>query len=1052
MTSNSSDRQRQALAALRLNWVMRPHQVWESFDGQVPARHDPVSLAVSAALQDAQRASDGAPLGIVVEGEAGAGKTHRLGLVREQVQQDGGYFFLVALTHGETFWESIVESLLDGLWRTNPKTGETQLQSLLTGLDKLAGASSRVFRAAIKGRKVTPQSLDMFIRRLSAATQIRPEVRDTARALTLYAAVDPDAQDIAKAYFLSADDLDPADRTTWGLRVTHSPNRIAEHILQLIGLVGHSVVALDQIEPLLARAAASAASVSNTAEDAGRDHLVNQIADGLMELQERSHRTLTLLTCVPNTWQLIRHRAVTAVADRFRTVDLPLIQDAEAAREIVERHLTANYRTAGFTPPYPTWPVAPAAFTGAEGYTPRVLLQLIDEHARNCLANGEIRELTDFMKADDSRAAPALSAPDDANLERLDRRFEELRTTADVSAALDPVKEDLVMPVLLRNGIAAWVDENGFSTEEYAPDPPPSSKPPLHAGLAHILDENTEREIHYAFRAICHPSPLAALHRLRSAITVSGIAADDDSRHLIILRTGDWSKGVRTQEAVADFVRRGGMQLDADPDELRTFDALGILMKEQDPALPMWLASRRPASRTELLRRALPPDQQRDAADETNPGSSGPTVTDRATPTSSLAPPSASPTIELGRTQDDNPIRLELESLRKHVAIFAGSGSGKTVLLRRLIEECALQGVSAVVLDPNNDLARLGDPWPQTPPGWQSSDPQKAAQYLDETDVVIWTPRRENGRPLTFQPLPDLVSVLDDKDEFRQAVDIAVSALLPKARALGRTTKAERQRAVLRQSVEYFAHHGGGSLTDLIDLMAELPPAASTITSAVTMAEDMSQTLTAAMVNDPLFGGRGTPVDPSALLTPAPGKKARISVISFVGLPDDEQRQSFVSQLQMALFSWFKRHPAGDRPLGGLLVMDEAQTVAPSGASTPSTQSTLILASQARKYGLGLVFATQAPKALHNRIPGNATTQFFGLLNSPSQIDAAKGLARDKGGDVSDIGRLTAGEFYVAVEGAPFQRARTYLCLSHHPRSPLTTDEVISRARQPLPD
>ena len=58
-------------------------------------------------------------------------------------------------------------------------------------------------------------------------------------------------------------------------------------------------------------------------------------------------------------------------------------------------------------------------------------------------------------------------------------------------------------------------------------------------------------------------------------------------------------------------------------------------------------------------------------------------------------------------------VRAPLESLRKHAVIFAGSGSGKTVLIRRLIEECALNGVSAIVLDPNNDLARLGDTWPE---------------------------------------------------------------------------------------------------------------------------------------------------------------------------------------------------------------------------------------------------------------------------------------------------------------------------------------------------
>lgn len=63
--------------------------------------------------------------------------------------------------------------------------------------------------------------------------------------------------------------------------------------------------------------------------------------------------------------------------------------------------------------------------------------------------------------------------------------------------------------------------------------------------------------------------------------------------------------------------------------------------------------------------------------------------------------------------------------------VFAGSGSGKTVLLRRIIEECALQGVSAIVLDPNSDLARLGDGWPEPPPSWSAQDADRAREYLD---------------------------------------------------------------------------------------------------------------------------------------------------------------------------------------------------------------------------------------------------------------------------------------------------------------------------------
>ena len=149
----------------------------------------------------------------------------------------------------------------------------------------------------------------------------------------------------------------------------------------------------------------------------------------------------------------------------------------------------------------------------------------------------------------------------------------------------------------------------------------------------------------------------------------------------------------------------------------------------------------------------------------------------------------------------------------------------------------------------------------------------------------------------------------------------------------------------------------------------------------------------------------------------------------------------------MALFAWIKQHPAGDRPLGGLYVMDEAQTLAPSGAMTACTGSTLALASQARKYGLGLVFATQSPRGIHNLIAGNASAQFFGFLNSPTHIEAAKEMAAAKGSRVLDISRLSAGEFYAGSEGRAFQKVAAPMCLSHHPASALSTEEVLLRAR-----
>ncbi|MFC5113889.1 helicase HerA domain-containing protein [Amycolatopsis halotolerans] len=495
------------------------------------------------------------------------------------------------------------------------------------------------------------------------------------------------------------------------------------------------------------------------------------------------------------------------------------------------------------------------------------------------------------------------------------------------------------------------------------------------------------------------------------------------------------------------------------------------------PDVHEWLIDRRPARRSQLLSGVLPDAAPRPdgAAQATRPPEAPRPANSPPAPQPSLFPqPTPSPaqtprshrtgntqaprsdgthpppdgTLALGtETGSGKPIRIELSALRKHAAVFAGSGSGKTVLLRRIIEECALLGVSSIVLDPNNDLARLGDAWPSPPSGWGPDDAQLAERYLEGTDVVVWTPGRATGRPLGFEPLPDFAGVLDDEDEFSAAVEVAVAALAPQARLTGSTAKADIGLAVLRQTIVHHARTGSRSLPELIDVLGDLPEGVTNLNGGRKIAAEVAELLKAAMVNDPLFAGTGTPVDPALLLTPADGKRARISVISFAGLPSEAQRQSFVNQLQMELFAWIKRNPAGDRPLGALFVMDEAQTLAASGSLTASTRSTIVLAAQARKYGLGLLFATQAPKGLHNQIAGNATTQFFGRLNSPAQIAAANEMARAKGSPVADISRLERAQFYVSGEAFGFRRVSTPLCLSHHPASPLRLEEVLARAR-----
>ncbi|KOV84496.1 ATP-binding protein [Nocardia sp. NRRL S-836] len=1058
---------REALAALRLNSVLTPDDVWRTSPSHVDGLHSRAEHRIRAAIADARESTGPNPVGLVLQGRKGVGKTHLLGTVRSMVQEIGGYFFLIEISSAAMFWDDVANAMRSELLRTGD-SGELQIVVLLRQLCRGAGVSDEVTRAVLNEAPLAPHHLGELVDGLRKVDfRIANECEEVIRALVLYVSKH---SSIGRNYLEGIDDDEAAERREWGLSSkTKSAQQVVRDISRVLALTGPSVVAIDQLD-----------TVVNNNQDVIEDDLNPEearelalISDGLMQLREITRRTTTIVACLPSTWTKLGRAASDTVGDRFTlTPPLGAILDPAVAQTLVEKWLGVVYQSRGIVPPHPTWPVAAEAF-GADwqAVTPRMLLKRVHAHAESCL-HGEIRELRSFQEPEqEETTAPRVAftpqagpAPD--YLAELDARFERLREKAAfVAADVRPHNEDDLMPALLLAGLRSWVTEIGNDDLAWHPEPQ-SPDNSLHASLRHTVDEERDVEERWVFRLIASSHGNRVLRRLRGA---RAAVAGGRGRHLVLIRNGakGWT-GAKTRGEVAEFVRSGGTSIDVSDEDLRTFIALKEMWSSQSHQLLAWLVARKPASSSTFLKTILPdparsggrsghqetrppprwepqPPQPRPQPEPQPQAQPEPRPEARTRPASQEGLPAHEGAIVLGM---DGEVRIELESLRKHAIVFAGSGSGKTVLLRRIVEECALQGVSAIVLDPNNDLARLGDAWPEPPADWLAGDAAKAAEYLAGTEVVVWTPGRASGRPLVFHPLPDFAEVRGDEDEFAAAIEAAVARLVPHARIANETKFAVRGRAVLKEALKYYARNDRRDLSGFVDLLAELPEGISKLNSAAATAADLAETLRAAMVNDPLLGGQGEPTDPGMLLEPAPGRKARISVISFVGLPSDEQRQGFISQLQLEVFAWIKRNPAVDRPLGGLLVMDEAQMIAPSGGVTASTQSTILLASQARKYGLGLLLATQAPKGVHNQITGNATTQFFGRLNSPAQIAAATEMARAKGSSVADISRLERGQFYVTGDTFGFRRMRAPLCLSHHPPSPLRLEEVVERARK----
>jgi hypothetical protein len=260
----------------------------------------------------------------------------------------------------------------------------------------------------------------------------------------------------------------------------------------------------------------------------------------------------------------------------------------------------------------------------------------------------------------------------------------------------------------------------------------------------------------------------------------------------------------------------------------------------------------------------------------------------------------------------------------------------------------------------------------------------------------------------------------------------------------GAGQRAGLKRGVLADALRFFAVGSGGALEDLIKLLSELPEDASLIGDAPKLAAEIANQLLAAVATNPLLKSGGPSLDPKRLFYDGNGK-TRISVINLSGLGSDSARQSFVNQLQMTLFTWIKQNPS---PTGRLYVLDEAQNFAPSQLGTACKRSALSLAAQARKFGLGIIFATQLPKGIDNAIVSNCTSQVYGRMSAPATIQATQELMASKGGAGEDIGRLARGEFYFSTEGyARPLKIRTPLCLSWHPPNPPTAAEVLEKAR-----
>jgi hypothetical protein len=373
------------------------------------------------------------------------------------------------------------------------------------------------------------------------------------------------------------------------------------------------------------------------------------------------------------------------------------------------------------------------------------------------------------------------------------------------------------------------------------------------------------------------------------------------------------------------------------------------------------------------------------------------------------------------RQRTAEPLLYDARDLVTHAVCVGMTGSGKTGLCIDLIEEAAIDGIPALVIDPKGDLGNLLLTFPELNPSdfepwvdpeaarrkgvtvaelagseaerWRAGlaewgqDGERIRRLRAATDLTIYTPGSTAGVPISvlrsFTPPPAVVR--DDPDLMQERLGTTVTSLLGLIGVEGDPVRSREH--ILLSTLLDRAWRAGQQL-DLASLIQQVqsPPVERVGVldlEAFFPAKDRFALASAlnGLIAAPGFSAwiEGDPLDVQRLLYTSDGRP-RVAIVSIAHLAD-AQRMFFISMLLNETLGW-TRSQSGTTSLRALVYMDEILGYVPPTANPPSKLALLLMMKQARAFGVGVVLATQNPVDLDYKALSNAGTWFVGRLQT----------------------------------------------------------------------
>ena len=394
--------------------------------------------------------------------------------------------------------------------------------------------------------------------------------------------------------------------------------------------------------------------------------------------------------------------------------------------------------------------------------------------------------------------------------------------------------------------------------------------------------------------------------------------------------------------------------------------------------------------------------------------------------------------LKKGNTEE-KPLLYDPDDLTTHGVVVGMTGSGKTGLCIDFLEEAALNGIPAILIDPKGDMANLLLHFPGLAPEdfkpWIDPDnarregqtveeksakiakiwkeglkewgigPERIKAVQDAVEYAVYTPGSDAGIPVSI--LASLkapqTSWEENKEASRERISSTVTALLG---LVGIESDPVRSREHILLSNLFETAWKAGQDMDLIELIHQIqsPPFDKLGAFEIDQFFPESDRFELAMTLNNLLASpsfeawiQGIHLDVGQLLWTAEGKP-RHSVFYLAHLPESE-RMFFTTLLLTEVESWMRAQP-GSSTLRAILYFDEVFGYLPPVANPPSKPPLLRLLKTARAFGLGVLLTTQNPVDLDYKALSNAGTWFVGklqteqdktrLLDGLESVDAGK--------------------------------------------------------------